>query len=262
MLEIAVHTFNSHGVQEMRNKLVKKRACKRRVDVVQNCQLLKQNLTEFIGQANVRTELADRSDVCRHCTQLRKMNCNTAGRKQGRHYETSNEVTCVLIDVGWKKESRSLSSSRAPPQLPSLARELARTPSQSRTRSKTCRRKLSQKPVIHKNASRRLCHDQAGRVLRFSTRQRESLPEGDAMWQSSYSSASCRSVAPFSTWLHGSDARNEQDLGTNKWQRDKVHKTVRLNETNTPNERVAGAVEVRRQEQLGNEQLGGAQDLP
>ena len=80
--------------------------------------------------------------------------------------------------------------------------------------------------------------------------------------QSSYSSASCRSVAPFSTWLHGSDARNERDLGTNKWQGDKVHKTVRLNETNTPNERVAGAVEVRRQEQLGNEQLGGAQDLP
>ena len=34
----------------------------------------------------------------------------------------------MLIEVGWKKESRSLSSSRASPQLSSLARELTRTP--------------------------------------------------------------------------------------------------------------------------------------
>ena len=31
MPEIAVHTFNSHGVQEMSKKLVVKRPCKRRV---------------------------------------------------------------------------------------------------------------------------------------------------------------------------------------------------------------------------------------
>ena len=72
------------------------------------------------------------------------------------------------------------------------------------------------------------------RVLRFSTRQRESVPGGDAMWHSICSATSCRSVAPFSTWLHGSDARNEQDLGTNRWQEDKVHRTVRPNETERP----------------------------
>ena len=41
-----------------------------------------------------------------------------------------------------------------------------------------------------------------------------------------------RSVSPFSQWSHGSDARKEHDLRTNRWQEDKVHRTVRLNETN------------------------------
>ena len=56
--EIAVHTFKSHGVQEMRKKLVVKRACKRRVDAVQNRQLLEQNLTEFIQQAKTQSAAA------------------------------------------------------------------------------------------------------------------------------------------------------------------------------------------------------------
>ena len=41
------------------------------------------------------------------------------------------------------------------------------------------------------------------------------------MWHSSYSSASCRSVTPFSSWSQGSDARNEHYLGMNRWQEDK-----------------------------------------
>ena len=70
------------------------------------------------------------------------------------------------------------------------------------------------------------------------------------MWHSSYSTAPCRSITPVSTWSHGSDAPKEHDLRTNRWQEDKVQRTLRLGETSTPNERVAGTVAVRREEQL------------
>ena len=50
----------------------------------------------------------------------------------------------------------------------------------------------------------------------LSTQQRKSVPGGDAMWHSSYSSTSCRSVTPVSIWSHGGDARNEHALGTNR----------------------------------------------
>ena len=51
VLEIAVHTFNSHCVRATNKQLVVKGACKRREwDAVQKRQLLVQSLTAFIKQ--------------------------------------------------------------------------------------------------------------------------------------------------------------------------------------------------------------------
>ena len=41
------------------------------------------------------------------------------------------------------------------------------------------------------------------------------------------------------------------DLKTSRWQEDNVHETVGMDETSTQNERVAGRVAVKRQQQLG-----------
>ena len=61
----------------------------------------------------------------------------------------------------------------------------------------------------------------------------------------------------FSTWSHGSDARKEHDLRKNRWQEDKVHRTVRLDgrapQTNGSRSEAMGAAR--------SEQLGGGQDL-
>ena len=72
--EIAVHTSHSHGVQEMRKQLLVKRACKRRVDAVQNRQLLEPNLTEFIRQAKTQSVAA----VSRQNSLIEAMSADTA----------------------------------------------------------------------------------------------------------------------------------------------------------------------------------------
>ena len=71
------------------------------------------------------------------------------------------------------------------------------------------------------------------------------------MWHGSRSTATCMPIAPVSTRSRRHEARDDHDLKTSKWQEDKVHETVELEETNTPDGRVAGTVEVKRQEQRG-----------
>ena len=68
------------------------------------------------------------------------------------------------------------------------------------------------------------------------------------MWHGSCSTATCMPEAPVSTRSRGNDARDDHDVKTSRWQEDKVHETVGLDETSTRNERVAGTVAVKRQE--------------
>ena len=49
----------------------------------------------------------------------------------------------------------------------------------------------------------------------------------------------------------GNNARDDHDLKTSRWQEDKVYETVGLDDTSTQNERVAGTVAVKREEQRG-----------
>ena len=58
------------------------------------------------------------------------------------------------------------------------------------------------------------------------------------MWHGSCSTATCMPVAPISTRSRGNDARDDYDLKTSRWQEDKVHVTVGLDEMSTQNERV------------------------
>ena len=44
-------------------------------------------------------------------------------------------------------------------------------------------------------------------------------------------------VAPVSKRSRGNEARDDHDLKTSKWQEDKLHETVGLDETSTQNER-------------------------
>ena len=60
--EIAKHLLNSHGLGAMRKKLVVKRTCWRRVDAVQDRQLLEQNLTEYIRPAKTQSVAAVRTE--------------------------------------------------------------------------------------------------------------------------------------------------------------------------------------------------------
>ena len=78
------------------------------------------------------------------------------------------------------------------------------------------------------------------------------------MWHGSCSTATCRPVAPISTRPRGNDARDDHDLKTSRWQEDKVHETLKLDESSTQNGRVAGTVAVKRQEQLGPASLSTA----
>ena len=63
--------------------------------------------------------------------------------------------------------------------------------------------------------------------------------------------APCMPVAPVSTRSRRCEMRDDHNLETSRWQEDKVHETMGLDETSTQNERVAGTVAVKRQEQLG-----------
>ena len=78
------------------------RACKRRVGCSPEPSVARTESDrvhpashDTVGCRSVRTELADRGDVRRHDTQLRKMNYN-----QGRQDETSTEVRSMFIEVG------------------------------------------------------------------------------------------------------------------------------------------------------------------
>ena len=67
VLELAVHTLNSHGVQEMKKQMVVKRACSRReMDAVAGTESdrVHQANQDTVGYRSVQTELADRGDVC------------------------------------------------------------------------------------------------------------------------------------------------------------------------------------------------------
>ena len=87
-----------------------KRTCYRRVDAVQDRQLLEQNLTQYIRPSKTQSVAAVRTES------LMK-----AVSAEGKHDKTSNEVTCTLIEFRWKKESLAPFISRTPAVTKSCA---------------------------------------------------------------------------------------------------------------------------------------------
>ena len=206
MPEIAVHTFNSHGVQEMRKKLVVKRACKRRVDAVQNRQLLEQSLTEFIRQAKTQSVAA----VSEQNSLIQAMSADTAHSCERRTatLQIESKEHTMRLDRGWLEEGITLAQFIS--RTPAVAESCCEDPfakmrdSITDTVNKLRTKAQSEASQTHQRIKETVPRSSRSRVLRFSTRQRESVPGGDAMWDISHSSASCRSGTPSSTWLHGS----------------------------------------------------------
>merc|ERR1712064_88567 len=59
---------------------------------------------EIQGQTRQHSRLINLLGVKQICIGVNKMDCDTAGYKQERHGEISNEMKSMLIKVGWKKD--------------------------------------------------------------------------------------------------------------------------------------------------------------
>merc|ERR1711991_687804 len=59
---------------------------------------------EIQGQTRQHSRLINLLGVKQICIGVNKMDCDTAGYKQERYDEISNEMKSMLIKVGWKKD--------------------------------------------------------------------------------------------------------------------------------------------------------------